>query len=303
MSMRQLGDILDACAAQGLSGCSQIADAIVQRYRDNGGRMSRRDAARAIHALATVGECHTKLTDILLSEVAGWQIQDPAGVDMKVRPAVTVLWALTALDLLKRASPLVDWLLEFLHRQLPLRDVLQVRKNACRLLEALCAVSVLLPSLAAHHLKALASRPSHIAASVSSASTTEMASYLEKPLELRYLADSQDAKPPPLLPHASAPHEVDVAELMSNDEHSPNAPSLVYKETEGCEDDEGFAEEFSQDLSNLESRSALDELGLLWRVDQRHRAAVSKVTLLLGEVFGSLNLARTLAQAPHPGGL
>jgi len=130
MGMVELVDILEAFGQQGLIGCGAVADAIVARYRANGGRLSRRNTARALWALAQLGERETELVELLVAELEGWEVQDPHGTDLRPRPALVALWSLCALNLVPRAAASVDWLLTFLCRETVATYVLGIRSQA-----------------------------------------------------------------------------------------------------------------------------------------------------------------------------
>lgn len=278
MSMGQLVDILEACGTHGLARCETVADALVERYRRNGGCISRRNTARAIRALAEIGERPEPLVDVLLAELQAWELQDPRAEDLKPRPALVALWSLAALDLISQAAPTVDWLLGFLCRQGPTCAVLSMQTQACLLFEGLCAVELILPNVALKHLRQLEATRSPVA----SQAFHEASSIIEAPHSAMQLLAQALSLTPKLLTGLDVPCD-EVAE----------SPATVARtdEDEETDEDDAFA-----------PRSMLDELRLMWQGQRKSGRPLPRSIHALGEVLAGLNLGRVLRTAPHPEG-
>lgn len=166
LAMEELVTILEAFSAQGLGGCSNVCSAIVDRYRDSGGRISRRNTARALHSLARLGERPPQLLSFLLTEVEGWVEQDPDAVDARTRPILTTLWAVCALDAVARIPVAVDWMLAFLCNADVIVGLVERNREAHALFESLSVVKAVLPEVAGKYLQLLDSTDSLVAGSV-----------------------------------------------------------------------------------------------------------------------------------------
>lgn len=272
MTMAELVDVFEAFGAQGLASCDSVAQAIVHRYGANGGRISRRNAARAIRVMAQLRLARSELLDLLLEELNGWQVSDPNGSELRPRPALTVLWSLCALELLPRTAHLVDWFLEFLCREAVAGYVLGTKAQAIELFESLGAAQSSLPQLTTRHLETLMAGHSPAAEQV--LLEIGQGRELRSAQELLAMPRSKFMEQQPLLEPQEAP------------ESSLNS-----------EDDLGF-EGSSPDLKG---RSLLDELALRWELHRSQEGrAIPKSKQLMGLVLAGLNAAPLLRATPHP---
>eukprot|EP00930_Biecheleria_cincta_P003017 TRINITY_DN103957_c0_g1_i1.p1 TRINITY_DN103957_c0_g1~~TRINITY_DN103957_c0_g1_i1.p1 ORF type:complete len:1081 (-),score=193.85 TRINITY_DN103957_c0_g1_i1:189-3431(-) len=294
MTMVELVDLLEAFGQQGLGCCDVLAKAAVTRYRANGGRISRRNTARALHALAQLGERQAELLAILLEEVADWQIQDPMAVDLRPRPALTALWSICALGLLPSSQASLDYLLEFLCRDSVAGLILGSKKQSLLFFESLGAMRSAVPALARRHLAVL--QASH------SPAAEKVFFDMNSPLRGPELLSSSNADSP----HVALPIPKAVGKDTSPIEHlllgassssCSELGSLVSKALVSSED-------FLAEPQAMPGRSLLDEFSMRWEMERRSRAhdGISKPQQVLGEVLAALNLAPVLRAMPHPEG-
>ncbi|CAE7217785.1 Piga, partial [Symbiodinium pilosum] len=281
MNMMELVDILEAFGQQGLIGCGAVSKAIVTRYQDNGGRLSRRNTARALQALAQLGEQETELQEVLIGELEGWEVRDPHGADLRPRPALVALWSLCALNLVPRAASSVDWLLTFLCRERVATYVLGIRSQALLLFESLDAVRSVVPALAVRHMQALQGSHSPVAEQV----LLDVGQPLRSPKELFMLSDSPDERK--MLISEAADEELLSGHVSAIDQTASDIHDG------GGHDGGGHA-----------GRSLLDELAIRWELARRKKETegVSNAKQLVGSVLAALNLAPLLLTAPHPHG-
>ncbi|CAK9007145.1 unnamed protein product [Durusdinium trenchii] len=285
MTMAELVDIFEAFGEQGLSGCDLVAEAIVHRYRANGGRLSRRNTARTLNVLAQLGP-QKELLELLLEELNGWQVSDPAGSELRPRPALTAVWSLCILDLLPRMATVVDWFLEFLCREAVASYALGTKAQALQLFESLGAVQSTLPQMAKRHLDSLMAGHSPAAEQV----IFELGHgrRLRSVHELLALP-----RPVQLEPGSEVPN------IAPETWSSLQATQLGGLNSESADDLEG-----NLPADNFQGRSLLDELAMQWEMkrSQQERAA-AKCKELIGFVLAGLNAAPLLLAAPHPLGL
>lgn len=269
MTMAELVDVFEAFGAQGLASCDSVAQAIVHRYGANGGRISRRNAARVIRVMAQLRLARPELLELLLAELNGWQESDPNGSELRPRPALTVLWSLSALELLPRTAHLVDWFLESLCREAVAGYVLGTKGQAVELFESLGAAQSSLPQLTTRHLETLMAEHSPAAEQV-----------LLEIGQGRELRPAQELLGMP----RSKVMEHQLLEPQEAQESSLNSEDLGF---EGSPD--------------LQGRSLLDELALRWELHRSQEGrAIPKSKQLMGLVLAGLNAAPLLRATPHP---
>ncbi|CAJ1436686.1 unnamed protein product, partial [Effrenium voratum] len=260
MTMVELVDVMEAFGQQGCKG-NAVAQAIAGRYRANGGRISRRNTARAIQTLAML-EADSELLELLIGELEGWQVSDPDGSELRPRPAVGALWALCALQQVPRTAQLIDWLLSFLCRESVVSLVLATKSQALLLFESLCAVQTDAPAIAARHLEALSAVHSTVAEQV----------LFDVGAPLRGAAE--------LLALPSSTHR----QLHTGHGEEPALGAL-----------EGELP------STMPGRSMLDELAVHWEMHRHGKERhLSKAKELLGAVLAALSCAPVLRKAAHP---
>lgn len=271
MTMAELVDVFEAFGAQGLASCDSVAQAIVHRYGANGGRISRRNAARAIRVMAQLRLARPELLDLLLAELNGWQVSDPNGSELRPRPALTVLWSLSALELLPRTAQLVDWFLEFLCREAVAGYVLGTKAQAVELFESLGAAQSSLPQLTTRHLETLMAGHSPAAEQVL--------------LEIGQGRELRSAQELLGMPRSKFMEQHQLLEPREAHESSLNSEDLSF---EGSSPD-------------LKGRSLLDELALRWELHRSQQGrAIPKSKQLMGLVLAGLNAAPLLRATPHP---
>lgn len=271
MTMAELVDVFEAFGAQGLASCDSVAQAIVHRYEANGGRISRRNAARAIRVMAQLRLARPELLDLLLAELNGWQVSDPNGSELRPRPALTVLWSLSALELLPRTAQLVDWFLEFLCREAVAGYVLGTKAQAVELFESLGAAQSSLPQLTTRHLETLMAGHSPAAEQVL--------------LEIGQGRELRSAQELLGMPRSKFMEQHQLLEPREAHESSLNSEDLGF---EGSSPD-------------LKGRSLLDELALRWELHRSQQGrAIPKSKQLMGLVLAGLNAAPLLRATPHP---
>eukprot|EP00927_Polykrikos_kofoidii_P045769 TRINITY_DN39874_c0_g1_i1.p1 TRINITY_DN39874_c0_g1~~TRINITY_DN39874_c0_g1_i1.p1 ORF type:complete len:1150 (+),score=153.10 TRINITY_DN39874_c0_g1_i1:76-3525(+) len=316
MPMNQLVDILEAFGRQGLSGCSSIAAAIVQRFEANGGRISRRNVARSFEAVAQLGERPPGLLGVLLGEVDGWMERDPAAADMKAPIALTTLWSICALSLASRSSASVDWLLGFLCTSSTASVFSAKRDLACMLFESLGVLQLTLPAIAQLYLRRLAAQSSHIAPSLlldTGAPSTVSEELLALSANFQAVDESVgaprqfslgvDAQKDSYRDSGIFEGSAAASALVPGSIHAPAASSTnadLFRDT-----DVTFAPDVTPPEETkfmLRGRSALDELGVIWQLRKRRAAAISQTKQALGEIFSLLNVGRVLRGLPHPDG-
>ena len=300
MSMAQLVDVLEALGEQGMGGCQVVADAVARRYDENGGRISRRNTARSLKALAEVGEKPAELLAVLAGELRGWEEQDPQAEDLRTRPALVALWSLAALDLLPANQSTVEYLLAFLGSEGVSSSLLDSKHDACLFVQSLCAVQQALPELASRHIQLLESWGSPLGDEALTGAE-ESLDFNDAGMPLQLPAGGGGGDWPPEL---AGPSPGGHGGAMPTEAPSGAQPAWSLAappaglHLEACDDElpAGFS------APGPSVRSVFQEMQLFWEMEQRKAAVLSKAQQVLGEVLAALNTSSVLKSAPHPQG-